>query len=93
MGFFLVPTMLFYSGVARSVYESLNLEQRQAPGEALAVDYVLASLAGALLASLFAYKFIRARGVPLPSHKTSAGGTCVGILIAGIVAFASLLVA
>ena len=70
-----------------------NLELRQAPGEALAVDFVLASLTGALLASLFAYKFIRAKGVSLPSHKTSAGRACVGILIAGIVAFASLLVA
>jgi putative membrane protein len=93
MGFFLVPTMLNFSGAARTVYESLNLERRHAPGEALAVDFVLASLAGALLASLFAYKFIRAKGVSLPSHKTSAGRACVGILIAGIVAFASLLVA
>ena len=87
MGFFLVPTMLFYSGFSRSLYEGLHLEQRQAPGAAMEIGFVMAALAGALLISLALYQFIRSREALPWVHKSNAEKSCAGMVIVGILAF------
>ena len=84
MGFFLVPTMLFYSGQQGRVVDWLSLEQRTAP---LLPSVTLSGIALAVLVSmavaLAAYHLTRwvvptDRNGNLPAHEVSKVGKLVG---------------
>jgi len=92
MGFFLVPTMLFYSGVSRTFYEILHLEQRQAPGETLEISFVGVSLAIALLTGVLLYKYIGSKGLSVAAHKSAVEKSYAGVVMAAIIIFLLLLI-
>ena len=85
MGFFLVPTMLFYSGQQGRVVDWLSLEQRTAP---LLPSVTLSGITLAVLVSiavaLAAYRLTRwvvlptAQSDNLPAHEVSKVGKVVG---------------
>ena len=92
MGFFLVPTMLFYSGRQGRVVDWLTLEQRTAP---LLPSITLSGIALAVLTSaavgLAAYYLARriaaaARNRDFPAHEVSKVGKFVGFATGGAAA-------
>ena len=101
MGFFLVPTMLFYSGYQMTLVDGLSLEQRTAP---LAPSTTLAGIALALVTAcvvaIAVYHLVRcvsagssADGAPRSSEFSKAGrivGAGVGLAAAVVLLFALL---
>ena len=101
MGFFLVPTMLFYSGYQMTLVDGLSLEQRTAP---LAPSTTLAGIALALVTAcvvaIAVYHLARcvsagssADGDPRSSEFSKAGrivGAGVGLAAAVVLLFALL---
>ncbi len=91
MGFFLVPTMLFYSGQQGRVVDWLSLEQRTAPllpsvtltGIALAV---LASVAVALAAYRLARWIAATRKADSPTYAVSKVGKLAGFATSTVAA-------
>ena len=56
MGFFLVPTVLFYSGLQPALAELLGVQARVSPSfEALAIQKLALAIAVAVVVGVFAY--------------------------------------
>lgn len=70
MGFFLVPTLLFYSGYSATVVDLLSIEARMSPSvSSLSIQYIGGSIAIALFVALVIYQLVARSGALLHGPK------------------------
>ena len=84
MGYFLVPTIIYYSGKGRIIYDSLEITQRYAPTQIFDNQFIFIGLIISIVIAIFGYRYISNQGIQNKQHHLYAEKT-MNLLFVGVI--------